>query len=421
MTPRTHFDAIIIGAGPAGSSAAILLARAGWTVALVERQRFPRRKVCGECVAASNLPLLDALGIGEAFAASAGPALKRVTLLQGEHAVSADLPAADHDQHPWGRALGREILDTLLLDQAGSVGAAVFQPWSVEAIRRVAGAWQCDLRAADSKRALGLHSKVLIDAHGAWEALPAPGHVHRRAADRSELIAFKANFTDAAMPTGTISMLALDGGYGGMVVADGRVSTLACCIRRDRLHEVRMAAPGKPAGDAVEAWLKSQCGGVRRALQDASRDGRWLAAGPLQPGARIGVNDEMFRIGNAAGEAHPLLGEGMSMALQSAAMLCSHLLGDRQSARMPGDVPYRELRRRYRADWQRNFVPRLRLASAFAHLAMRPAPTAAMMTLTRVWPGLLTQGARWGGKVCAVAGPPQFDPGVRPIARVSGS
>src|SRR6185369_12016136 len=65
---RTAFDAVIVGAGPAGSSAAILLARAGWSVALIEKQAFPRRKVCGECIAASNLPLLDALGVGGAFA-----------------------------------------------------------------------------------------------------------------------------------------------------------------------------------------------------------------------------------------------------------------------------------------------------------------------------------------------------------------
>ena len=62
----TRFDALIVGAGPAGSSAAALLARAGWSVAIVEKQAFPRRKVCGECVAASNLPLLEALGISPA-------------------------------------------------------------------------------------------------------------------------------------------------------------------------------------------------------------------------------------------------------------------------------------------------------------------------------------------------------------------
>jgi len=73
---RAAFDAVIIGAGPAGCAAAILLARAGWSVALVEKQRFPRRKVCGECIAASNLPLLDSLGVGAAFATCAGPELR---------------------------------------------------------------------------------------------------------------------------------------------------------------------------------------------------------------------------------------------------------------------------------------------------------------------------------------------------------
>ena len=128
MNSRTIFDAVICGAGPAGSTAAILLARAGWAVALVEKQRFPRRKVCGECVAASNLPLLDALGIGAEFAARAGPVLRQVTLYRGASGVTAALPAADHAQHPWGRALGREALDTLLIQQARALGVAVLQP-----------------------------------------------------------------------------------------------------------------------------------------------------------------------------------------------------------------------------------------------------------------------------------------------------
>lgn len=89
-----RFDAIVIGAGPAGSTAAILLARADWSVALVEKQAFPRRKVCGECIAASNLPLLEALGIGPQFAALAGPELRQVELMRGDQCVRADLPPA---------------------------------------------------------------------------------------------------------------------------------------------------------------------------------------------------------------------------------------------------------------------------------------------------------------------------------------
>ncbi len=170
---RTKFDAVVVGAGLAGSSAAILLARAGWCVALIERQRFPRRKVCGECIAASNLPLLQALGVGDAFHAHAGPELRRVTLLQGDGAVTADLPAAAGDRFPWGRALGRETLDGLLLEQAHAAGAVVFQPWTLQSITGTAGAWHCEVRAVDSAALRRLHATVVIDAHGSWEDLPS--------------------------------------------------------------------------------------------------------------------------------------------------------------------------------------------------------------------------------------------------------
>src|SRR4026209_2899058 len=91
---KTSYDAIIVGAGPAGSTAAILLASAGWSVALIEKQPFPRRKVCGACIGASNLPLLAALGIGDAFAKLAGPELREVALYCGDRVVQAPLPAA---------------------------------------------------------------------------------------------------------------------------------------------------------------------------------------------------------------------------------------------------------------------------------------------------------------------------------------
>jgi flavin-dependent dehydrogenase len=51
---KTSYDAIIVGAGPAGNTAAILLASAGWSVALIEKQPFPRRKVCGACIGATR-------------------------------------------------------------------------------------------------------------------------------------------------------------------------------------------------------------------------------------------------------------------------------------------------------------------------------------------------------------------------------
>jgi flavin-dependent dehydrogenase len=397
---RTTFDAVIVGAGVAGSAAAIQLARAGWAVALIERQRFPRRKVCGECLAASNMPLLQALGVGGAFRTWAGPELRRVTLLRGDGGVTAALPSADDERYAWGRALGRETLDGLLVEQAQAAGATVFQPWAVRAIHGTPGAWHCEIRSHDSAALADLHARVVIDAHGSWEDLPTDRSRRRHARSAADLFAFKANFTGSKLPEGVISVLALDGGYGGMVVADGGVATVACCIRRDRLSALRVAAPGVRAGEAVEAWLRRDCGGVERALQNAVRDGPWLTSGPLDPGVHLQAEDGIFRIGNAAGEAHPILGEGMSMALQSAALLASILI-DRSGH--PGAIPVgtaqAELQRLYAARWRKSFAPRLQLAALFAHVAMRPGPAKALIALLRIWPGLLTHGARWGGKV----------------------
>jgi len=75
-------DALIIGAGPAGSSAARLLAQAGWSVVLVERSEFPRRKVCGEYLSPANLELFRQLGIAQDFL-SGKIAVRRIVLMQG--------------------------------------------------------------------------------------------------------------------------------------------------------------------------------------------------------------------------------------------------------------------------------------------------------------------------------------------------
>lgn len=413
-TERTRLDAIVIGAGVAGSATAVWLARAGWTVALVEKQAFPRRKVCGECIAASNLPLLDMLGVAPALQAGSGAELRRVTLMHGEQAASAELPAAHHAGHPehrWGRALGRETLDTMLVQAARAAGALVLQPWSVQSLGGGAGDWWCEARSAGAAGLRRLAAPLLIDAHGSWEAGPALAW-HGAAAPplrhKADLLAFKANFSATQLDPGAIAVLALDGGYGGMVRAGEGIATLACCIRRDRLSALRSDAPGVAAGDVVQAWLERSCAGVREALRGAVREGPWLAAGPLRTGIRVHAGDGVFRVGNAAGEAHPILGEGMSMALQSAALLCTHLLsaGRASLPTRAGLVAPAQaaLHARYAADWQRSFGPRLRVAAAFAHAASRPRASALLMRVLRAWPHLLTHGARWGSKA-DLAGP----------------
>jgi 2-polyprenyl-6-methoxyphenol hydroxylase-like FAD-dependent oxidoreductase len=387
----TRYDAVIVGAGVAGSTCAILLAQAGWSVALVEKQVFPRRKVCGECIAASNLALLDALGIGEKFRAIAGAPLRRVAWCAGDTMIEAALPQlAGSRRHPWGRALGRERLDTLLLERARELGASILQPCTVQSVDQFHNRHRCTVLDSTANAHL-IEAGVLIDAHGSWQRGPFTEQDAPRRPRARDLFAFKANFSSAHLAEGVLPVLAFAGGYGGMVQGDHGLLTLACCIRRDRLHRCRQDHPGVAAGEAVQMMLEQEIRAVRETLRGACREGAWLAVGPIRPRIRDAQRAAgLFSVGNAAGEAHPILGEGISMAMQSAFLLCERLV---KRSRTGTD---------YTTAWRRAFAPRIRLAALYAHVAMHPMATRAVLPLLRRWPGLLSIGARLGGKTRCV-------------------
>jgi 2-polyprenyl-6-methoxyphenol hydroxylase-like FAD-dependent oxidoreductase len=170
-------------------------------------------------------------------------------------------------------------------------------------------------------------------------------------------------------------------------------------VRRDALRDARTDAAGGSAGAAVEELLRRSCAGVRRALDGAERVGTWLSVGPIRPGRRaLWSEPGGFAVGNAAGEAHPILGEGMSMAIQGAFLLCARLELER-NALLSGERQDRSARL-YELDWRRAFGARIRWAALFAALAMRPAARALLPAL-KVWPALLTAGAIVGGKARA--------------------
>jgi 2-polyprenyl-6-methoxyphenol hydroxylase-like FAD-dependent oxidoreductase len=390
-----RFDALVVGAGVAGSACAIMLARSGWNVALVERQVFPRAKVCGECLGASSFALLDALGVGAAVRAVAGPELCEVVVMRGAKSIRAPLPATGAEP-VWSRAVGREDLDTLLLAQAVACGVTLWQPWAMQGVEGRAGDWHCKLRAVATQEHITLDAGVLIDAHGSWEPL----HILRpqQPAAASQLLAFKAHFQNTRLEPGTLPVLLMAGGYGGMVLGAQGLGTLACCLRRDRLTAVRNQYHASSAGASVQAMLEKTCHGVQQALQHAVRVGPWLAAGPLVPGMHLRGDDTILRIGNAAGEAHPLIGEGMTMALQSAWLLSQTLVHAREHPATPTTDWQAPVARTYAAQWAQQLQPRLRTASLLAHLAMHSAAAPLLLALLQARPTLLTRVARWSGK-----------------------
>ena len=230
------YDAIIVGGGPAGATAALLLARAGWSVALVEQSQFPRRKVCGEYVSAASLPLLHALGVAGVFLVSAGPEIKRVGLFAERAMLSAPMPPLTAAPQPWGRALSRERLDALLLQHAVRAGAHLWQPCKVTGVELACGVHRCRIVHRPTRDVIELRARLAIAAHGSWHAGAWPWLPEARTRG-SDLLGFKAHFGGGSLPLDLMPMLVFPGGYGGMVHTDsGRVS-LSCCVRRDQLHK----------------------------------------------------------------------------------------------------------------------------------------------------------------------------------------
>jgi 2-polyprenyl-6-methoxyphenol hydroxylase-like FAD-dependent oxidoreductase len=395
-------DALVIGAGPAGAATAILLKSAGWRVILVEKSVYPRQKVCGECLSAAALALLDRLGVGAAIRDRAGPELRRVGWMNGDSTLIARLPPCTEGPHPYGRALGRDELDEILVARAGALGVDLIQPGQVRSVRGELGDFECDIQvpahARSGRSTLTRRVSIVVDAHGSWEAGPtgAAQTASRTPRRGSDLFGFKASFQNATLPQGLLPVVSFRGGYGGMVLAeDGRL-TLAGCIRRDTLGGWRGRLPGASAGTAFELYLRASCRGVRDILAGALRSGPWLSIGPLRPQSRLQGPDRLFPVGNAAGETHPLIGEGMSMALQSAFLLAAYLVA--QPVRAIDAARALEIHRAYRAAWRTAFALRLRLAAVFAHIAMRPALSLPVTRLLGGCPPVLTAAAHLSGK-----------------------
>jgi 2-polyprenyl-6-methoxyphenol hydroxylase-like FAD-dependent oxidoreductase len=306
--------------------------------------------------------------------------------------ISAPMPApAESDA--WGRALGREFLDSALLDAAARSGAEVLQPCSVQSWRRDANGYRVVL-AGPGGESCERVTRTIIAAHGSWERGALDSQAERLPARGADLLGFKAHFTGAALAPGLMPLVLFPGGYGGLVHSDAGRTSFSCCIRRDALRCCRAEHRGLSAGEALIAHVAESCRGVREAIAGARREAAWLSAGPIRPGIRALARGGVFAVGNAAGEAHPLVAEGISMAIQSAWLLAAGIAAEDTLSRGAIDA----IGRRYARAWRRNFAGRVRASAAFAALTTSPATAGASIAVLRLAPALLTLGAWWSGK-----------------------
>src|SRR6476659_7174287 len=113
---------VIAGGGPAGSSLAIRVARKGFSVTLVEREEFPREKLCGEFISPECLSHFDELGVGGGLLSSGGSRIEK-TVFYARNGRSVTVPSEWFNTSQLALGLSRAAMDDVLLKQATAVGA----------------------------------------------------------------------------------------------------------------------------------------------------------------------------------------------------------------------------------------------------------------------------------------------------------
>ncbi|WP_161993764.1 FAD-dependent monooxygenase [Muricoccus nepalensis] len=287
---------VVIGGGPAGAAAAILLARAGARVTVVEREAAAREKVCGEFLGPDAAALMASLGLP--LPSLGAVPVSRGALAAGSRDAAWALPFA-----AW--SLPRAVMDEALLDAAARAGATVLRGRGAAGAAREGEGWS--VRLAGGAR---LAARSVVLATGKHEL-----RGHARSATRGQ-IGLKLPLRLAGPMEGTVLLLPFAGGYAGLQPRGGegagREANLCAALR----------AVGSEARDpaALLGRVASGSALAARLLRDAEPLlARPLAVGGVPYGFRhrdgAGAPCGLYRAGDQFAVVPSLAGDGVAMAL----------------------------------------------------------------------------------------------------------
>ena len=345
-------DVLVIGGGPAGSAAAVTLARAGARVRLIDRAVFPRHKLCGDTLNPGALSILDRLGVGDDVRACALP-ITGMTVTGPGAEVSADYPDGLR-----GMSVTRRCLDQLLLNAAADAGACVETGVGVsEPVLdndRVVGV-RLAVRGRDVLRA-----PVVIAADGRGSRLAAGLNLSSYASTPRRW-AFGAYFSNVTRMSARGEMHIRRGVYIGVAPLPGGLTNVSVVL--DGLVPAKSGHYSRADQQMI----------VRRALNaDAVLRDRFAVAtqvspvtvlGPLAVNARAAGCSGLLLAGDAAGFVDPMTGDGLRFALRGGE-LAAHAALDELASGRPAYARLAGLRRReFSTKWRINRALRVMVGS----------------------------------------------------------
>ncbi|MCA1581988.1 MAG: FAD-dependent monooxygenase [Acidobacteria bacterium] len=350
----TAWDAVVVGAGPAGSAAATVLSVAGRRVLLLEKDCFPRAKVCGEFLSGDALASIKRLGARGAVDALAPERIEEGSVhpARGE-AVPFRLPTA-------ALGISRFRLDELLASRAREAGAearfscrvlsTAGSPRSGFSVRFVSEGVEEEAAA-----------RAVIGAWGRWDALDR--RLERTFLERARFFGFSRDYRgDTSALAGRVRLYLFPGGYCGLSRVEGGEANLAGVISESERRKTGgswedVLRRARRFNAALEADLAAMDPGPRG----------FLGTVPVVFTAKPATEDGMLMAGDAAGVLDPFSGQG-----QAAALAAGILAGDTTLDLLVGRLSPDLYLATYERAWRTRFSRRFGWSAALRRLILGP-------------------------------------------------
>ena len=279
------FDVAIVGGGPAGSSCAAFCARGGLRTLVLERERFPREKVCGDCLNPSCWPVLQRLSLAQRVRDLPHYKLDSVEFIAiGGRNVIVDLPTGDDCE----LSVKRSLFDALLLKHARELGAHVREETTVTALAHDEN-WKIETAGGEN-----FSARILIGADGRNSTVARLCNLLPRPA--RERVALQAHIALPQNFGGRVVLQFLPEGYSGQAP-----------VNETELNLCLVGTP--PTISRLRKWAEGHF--------EITANQSWRTITPLTRSPVPCAHENVLFIGDAARVVEPFTGEGIYYAMQS--------------------------------------------------------------------------------------------------------
>ena len=362
-THSSTFDVIIVGGGLAGLSSAIHLSKANLSVLVIEKNRYPKHKVCGEYISNEVLPYLKFLDI-DVFSLGAKQIDKFQLSTTQSKLISSILPLG-------GFGISRFCLDSALASKAIETGSEILQD-SVEDIQ-----FSNDEFSVTTKSEKTFKAKIVIGAYGKRSNLDVK--LNRKFMKRkSPYLAVKTH-VKGDFPDDVVALHNFEGGYCGVSKVENNHINLCYITNFNAFKGYKNIEDFQQKVLYKNRYLKAVFTTTNSVFEEP------LSISQISFDTKKPIDHHIIMCGDTAALIHPLCGNGMSMAIRSAQMASVLIIQYFNS-----ETSNREaLEKQYLREWNRTFKSRLKTGHVIADLFNQPRTSEVLMQGLKWFPWIL--------------------------------